>query len=445
MKKLLTAVTAVAILSSVASAELLKNFKYNGSLEVNGYNINNADFDKNVSDKYGDVDTRLMLNMGFDLNDDANAVVTIVKDNRQWGTESERINGDATNDEGILNNLYIDQAYLNLKGVIGIDHKVGRQFYGNPGDLVIYYGPKMWPYQVKFGDVSAIDAWVGTYNYKDWTFTGILGKEFRETGNMGTNLSGLDVKTKIDRFNLNAYYYYNVDNSTTTPASDKLGLYGLRANWDCNYVEGLNIGGEYDQNDGSDENRAEYKGYAWKVNAGYTTDKLAGKLGLKAEYAYLSGENASTTTTRAYTPINNDYRPGIISDGFGLSKDYLLVDPNDPTKGPRIGTGAKVFKVGANWTPEKLSKLNIAFDYINAKVATQRSLDNNLVSDSALKNTTLGNEYDFVATWNHSDNVSVKGYYAMFKPEKANVKEDDKKVKHDDMETALGAALVVKF
>jgi hypothetical protein len=28
-----------------------------------------------------------------------------------------------------------------------MDHKLGRQFYGNPGDLVIYYGPKMWPYQ----------------------------------------------------------------------------------------------------------------------------------------------------------------------------------------------------------------------------------------------------------------------------------------------------------
>jgi len=444
MKKVISLLAVLAFFGSMANAELLKNFKYDGKLEVNGYNINNAkDFDSDKSDKYGDVDTRLMLNMGFDLNDDANAVVTIVKDNRQWGTESERINGDATNDEGILNNLYIDQAYLNLKGVVGMDHKVGRQFYGNPGDLVIYYGPKMWPYQITFGDVSAIDAWVGTYNYKDWTVTGIMGKEERVDDHMGKNLSGIDVKTKIDRFNLNAYYYYRVDNSNV----DMLGLLGFRANWDCRYVEGLNIGGEYDHNNGSkkqydlenDKYYHEYKGYAWKVNAEYKRD-LAGKLGLKAEYAYLSGEKDGSDV-KLYTPIAFDYRPGIISNGFGVSSNYLYSNYGEPDQAPRIGTGMKVFNLGANWTPEKLNKLNIAFDYINSKVAEKIKADDPNIS---IKDT-VGNEYDIVATWNHSDNVSVKGYYAMFKPEKDNVEVDSNNVKHDDMETAFGAAFVVKF
>jgi hypothetical protein len=417
MKKVISLLAVLAFFGSMANAELLKNFKYDGKLEVNGYNINNAkDFDSDKSDKYGDVDTRLMLNMGFDLNDDANAVVTIVKDNRkdnrQWGTESENANG-------IQDNLFFDQAYLNLKGVIGMDHKLGRQFYGNTGDLVIYYGPKMWPYQIKFGNVSAIDAWVGTYNYKDWTFTSIMGKEKRVNDEMGKNISGIDVKTKIDRFNLNAYYYYRVDNSTV----DMLGLLGFRANWDCKYVEGLHIGGEYDHNNGS-KNRGEYKGYAWKVNAEYKRD-LAGKLGLKAEYAYLSGEKDGSDV-KLYTPIATDYRPGIILNGFNLKEtNYSDIDN-------KIGTGRKYFISGINWTPEKLNKLNIAFDYINAKVAEE-----NVNMDD-----TIGNEYDIVATWNHSDNVSVKGYYAMFKPEKHNVSDTPKT---DDMTTALGAAFVVKF
>jgi hypothetical protein len=48
MKKLVSILTAVAILTSVASAQLLKNFKLDGSsLEVNAYNLNNADFDEN--------------------------------------------------------------------------------------------------------------------------------------------------------------------------------------------------------------------------------------------------------------------------------------------------------------------------------------------------------------------------------------------------------------
>jgi hypothetical protein len=418
MKKILAVVTAVAVVSSVASAQLLKNFKLDGSsLEINAYNLNNADFNKNKPDKTGDVDTRLMLNMSFDLNDDANAVVTLVKNNRQWGTSSETINENATlGTNGILNNLYVEQAYVNLKGVIGMDHKLGRQFYGNPGDLVIYYGPKMWPYQQgNVGNVDAIDAWVGMYNYKDWTFTGILGKEQRQNNNLGTNLSGIDIKKKIDRFNLNAYYYYKVDNTN----KDDLGLYGFRANWDCNYVEGLNLGLEYDHNAGSDNSYNKYKGYAYKVNAGYTTDKVAGKLGLNAEYAYRSGKD-SNSDYKIYKPIALDYRPGIIYDGFGVNKTYVK----------SIGTGAKVFKVGANWTPEKLNKLNIAFDYINLKVAEKAT---------GMKDT-VGNEYDIVATWNHSDKISLKGYYAMFKPEKDNVSTHT-----DDMYTALGAAFVVKF
>jgi hypothetical protein len=406
MKKLVSILTAVAILTSVASAQILKNFKLDGSsLEINAYNLNNADFDKNQPDKTGDVDTRLILNMSFDLNDDANAVVTLVKNNRQWGTTpSETLND-------LQNNINVEQAYINLKGVLGMDHKVGRQFYGNPGDLVIYYGPKMWPYQVNIGNVDAIDAWVGMYNYKDWAFTGIMGKEARNNNNLGTNLSGIDIKKKIDRFNLNAYYYYRVDN-TAAPA-DKLGLYGFRANWDCNYLEGLNLGLEYNHNAGSDDSYNKYKGYAYKINAGYTTDKVAGKLGLNAEYAYLSGQDSSNDI-KVYNSIADDYRPGIIFSGFGTTL---------------AGNGAKIINLGVNWTPSKFEKLNLALNSYNFKEA-----EKSLTSD------TLGNEYDIVATWKHSDNVSLKGYYAMFKPEKDNVSGNT-----DDMYTALGAAFVVKF
>jgi hypothetical protein len=423
MKKLVSILTAVAILTSVASAQILKNFKLDGSsLEINAYNLNNADFDDTKGDKKGDVDTRLILNMSFDLNDDANAVVTLVKNNRQWGTNSENLNK-------IQDNVNVEQAYLNLKGVLGMDHKLGRQFYGNPGDLVIYYGPKMWPYQVNIGDVDAIDAWVGTYNYKDWAFTGIMGKEVAGSINddMGTNLSGIDIKKKIDRFNLNAYYYYKVDNTN----KDHLGLYGFRANWECKYVEGLNLGAEYDHNLGSyyntivSPNRYEsYKGYAYKVNAGYTTDKVAGKLGLNAEYVYGSGDDDDTDTDyKTYTSIADDYRPGIISGGNWINWN----------KYNYTGDGDKIIKLGLNWTPEKLNKLNLAFDYINFKAAEKET---HMTAD------TLGNEYDIVATWNHSDKISLKGYYAMFKPEKKNLKGTNPT---DDMETMLGAAFVVKF
>ncbi|HOL62259.1 MAG TPA: hypothetical protein PK103_02705, partial [Elusimicrobiales bacterium] len=81
-----------------------------------------------------------------------------------------------------------------------------------------------------------------------------------------------------------------------------------------------------------------------------------------------------------------------------------------------------------NWTPSAMEKLNIAATYYNMKVAEK---------NTGMKDT-LGNEVDLVATWKHSDNLSLKGYYAMLKPEKDNAGTDD-------AYTALGAAFVLKF
>lgn len=414
MKRLVALTVVVLSLSQIVSAEVLKNFKANGSLEVNAYNINNADFDKDLFDKISGVDTRLMLDINFDLNEDASSVVSLVKNNRQWGDDPENVNS-------IQSNIIIQQAYINLKGVMGMDHKVGRQYYGKPGDLVIYYGPQMWPYGFHIGAVSAIDSWVGSYKYTDWTFTGLLGKEANSNMGMGKNLSGLDINGKVDRFNLNAYYYYKVDNSVT-PLADKLALFGFRANWDCQFVKGLNLGFEYDKNAGKDSNSNKYKGYAFKANAGYSLN-LAGNLGFNGEYTYISGQDTSTDI-KLFRPINIDYRPGIISNGFGVYNTYVT----------SIGTGIKVINLGVNWTPEKLNKLTIAFDYINTKVAEEYP---------DMKDT-IGNEYDFTLTWKHSDNVSVKGYLAMLKPEKDNVINSGYGLK-DDMETAIGTAFIVKF
>ncbi|MBP7796965.1 MAG: hypothetical protein KA059_09355 [Elusimicrobiales bacterium] len=413
MKRLIAVLAAVTVMSSIASAELLKNFKYDGSLEVNAYNVDNAtDFDSDTDDKNGKVDTRLILNMGFDLNDDANAVVTLTKNDRQWGTGSQ--NGD-----NIQTNVWVDQAYLNLKGVMGLDHRVGRQFYGNPGDLVIYYGPKMWPYQTNIGAISAIDAWVGSYKYNDWEFTALLGKDVNAAGNMGENLSAFDVKTKLSGFDLNAYYYYKSNNNT---ADSHLGLIGLRAGYDMSkFVNGLSLSGEYDANNGSNNTtNKDYKGSAYKLNANYSMS-LAGKLGLKAEYAYLSGQDTSSDN-KVFTPINGDYRPGIIANGYGTSAAYLGA----------VGTGNKVLSLGANWTPSAIEKLNIAVDYVNLKVA----------EENAGMNDTIGNECDLTLTWTHSDKLSLKGYYAFLSPDEDNAKAILGK---DDAETMLGAAFVVKF
>ncbi|MCX7905115.1 MAG: hypothetical protein N2446_00240, partial [Elusimicrobiales bacterium] len=88
MKKILSLAAAVAILNSVASAEVLKNFKYDGSVEINAYSVNNADFNKDLDDNDNETRTRVILNMGFDLNEDVRAEITAVKNNRVWDNTS---------------------------------------------------------------------------------------------------------------------------------------------------------------------------------------------------------------------------------------------------------------------------------------------------------------------------------------------------------------------
>lgn len=411
MKKIIAITAVMAFFGSVASAELLKNFKYDGSIEVNAYNTNNTvDYNKKADDKKGDVDSRVMINASFDLNNDVNAVVSVVKNNRKYGTGSEDANT-------IQTSMIFEQAYLNLKGVFGMDHKLGRQYYGKAGDLVIYFGPLMWPYDNGM-TVNAIDGWTGWYKTGNWDIHAILGNEANSTANPNTDtrLSGINASTKIDRWNLNAYYYNENDKSLGT--SNYLGVLGARANWECMFVKGLNLGLEYDMNMGKDTVLAtnnEHQGYAYKINADYSMD-IMGKLGLEAEYVFASGDdNLTDKKDKEYTSINGDYRPGILVGG-GFTTAYAM------------GSGSLVYGLGANWTPEKLNKLNVAAKYYDFSADKK----------SALTKKHEGAELDLVATWNHSENVSVKGYYAMFTPEKKNNA-------NDDAATMLGAAFNVKF
>jgi hypothetical protein len=142
-----------------------------------------------------------------------------------------------------------------------------------------------------------------------------------------------------------------------------------------------------------------------------------GKLGLYFEYYHASGDgNGGDSKDETFQAINSDYRPGIIYGG-----NYA---------GAFTGTssGNNVMKLAAKWNPEKLEKLSVA--------AKMYDFSADEKGNRVKKH--LGMETDLVATWTHSDMVSVKGYYAMFQPEKANLA-------NDDAQTMMGAALMVKF
>jgi len=429
MKKVIGMLALLAFVGNVASAELLKNFKADGKIEVNAYQVNNAaDYNKDAADKKNDVDTRVQINAGFDLNEDANAVVSVVKNDRQYGSASQDANT-------ITTKLFFEQAYINLKGVLGFDHKLGRQYYGNEGDLMVFYGPTAWPYQsvrnvaLQSMPVSALDGYTGWYKTGKWDIHGVLANAANANvaADNDQDLFGLVAKYDLGKeyVNPSAYYYRYTTQAGTGFAgpNDHLDVVGVKSNgkymgFDYNAEFAMNMGQNNDAVNTTGLAAAgtnKYQGYGFMANVKYGLD-LAGKLDLMAEYAMGSGDKKATDDkVKAFYSINSDYRPGVIYGGFYTNAGI---------------TNLTTYNVGAMWMPSSIEKLSIGAKYYNFAETEKLGGKSN-----------IGTEMDLCVNWKHSENVNVKAYAASFTPEKDTVPA----VTTDDAATMLGAAFSVKF
>src|SRR5687768_5328607 len=108
------------------NAELLKNFKLSGQLDLQATAASNVtDFSTkveregfapvNVNDRIGDAQTRVLIHADWDLLDDVHAKVTLGKNNRSWGTAGANAHGNAQAETigagGIQAGTFVDQAY----------------------------------------------------------------------------------------------------------------------------------------------------------------------------------------------------------------------------------------------------------------------------------------------------------------------------------------------
>jgi len=439
MKKVIGMLALVALVGNIANAELLKNFKYDGKIEVNAYQVKDADYDKTNADKRNDVDTRVQLNAGFDITEDVDAVVSAVKANRQHGDNSEDVNT-------ALDNLFFEQAYLNLKGVLGFDHKLGRQYYGNEGDLIVYYGPQSWPFMgdntgPAFGNalgVTGIDGYTGWYNYGKWAFNGVLAKETNANAaaDTDTDLFGIVANYDLrDDLKLGAYVYRMNHQSGAVIAgpSSHLDTIGVKANGN---FKGFEYGAEIAKNMGlynetlegltlltGTPQTGDFSGMAFKANLKYGMD-LAGKITFMGEYAMGSGDDDSTDDkVESFMAINSDYRPGIIWGG-----NTMVVGGNGLSN-------LTTFNLGAKWNPSKVEKLTLGAKYLNFSPT----------EDAGLGYDTYGNELDLTAGWQHNETVGLKAYYAMFMPDSDFAVAMNGAGAADDSTEVLGAAFTVKF
>lgn len=410
MKKVIGILAVVAFAANMASAELLKNAKYSGSLEVKSVTLNNTTFDADAKMNHSETAPRVTVGVNFDLNDDVNAQITAVKFDNQYGkvaTAGQTI-------DNVTASVMFSEAYVNLKNLFGINHRLGRQYYGNAGDMVIYYGPST--NEVSAFSVSALDAWYGEWKQDKWTVSALMGKV---TENSVTQMTDKDVYGVTAAYDYSeivkpAVYVYQLDDRTAgINLGNKPNVAGVKVN---GKYQGVGYGAEFAMNSGdfaSGATREDYTGTALKANVDYTLEaKEAGKFAFMGEFVTASGDKGTTVKNEGFTAINSNYVPGLV---FGGVRGNVGV------------TNLTTFNVGVNWTPKQLEKLTLGAKYYSlAYTEKVGTVD------------TIGNELDFTAMWKHSDNVGARATYAMLTP-------DSKYSAVTDAETLMGLDLVVKF
>ena len=434
MKKLLGSTLALALLVPAgANAELLKNLKVSGSLEVDAVSANNvADFNTKKYDKINTVQTRLMVHTDWDVLDDVHAHLSLDKNNRTYGTGSENL-------QTVQANITVDEAYVKIDKLFGaLDTTIGRQYYGEAGDLVIYFGPK---YNLYGLPITALDGgrfdWNGekvgvTLLASKVVGSGLVsavvptpaGAAASDTGNV--DLAGIDLHAKpADNITGSVYLYDRTTiNSGTGPlnvvGNDYLYVAGLKAKVT---MGGAWLKGEFDKDFGTNRTvpntaggrniyalSGNYTGMAAKLDAGAKVDTLVGAVTGWGQYGIGSG---GANGNRAFQAIAGDYRPGGIYGRFLAS--------NQLGGGFNLGfastlSNLQVIGVGAKVTPSALSKLTAGVSWYNYRFQNFAGAQAIAGPGAAVGGKQLGNEADLDLTWQHSENVSVSIGAGDFQP-----------------------------
>jgi len=461
---------------SFAADSLLKNLKLGGQIDLQATSARNvADFATRGTpggaannDRIGDVQTRVLLNADWDILDDVHGKVTLRKNDRTWGTtggasqpaaaaqNSQSIT--AAGGSNLLGNVFIDQAYFKVDKVGGaIDMMAGRQFYGNSGDMVIYFGPSD---KAQYGLPStAIDAFRFDWAANWGGLTGLAGKT---TGNtLGTLPGGVGAANDVNVFGLNAMikgtdmwngaaYVYNRtthgNGSLGAPASpgtlngqnDNLWIVGVKGKATMGAAW---LGAELAKNFGENRGNASptlparnYTGWAAKFDAGAKADTPAGAVTGWGHLGYGTGDsNSRSSSNKAFAAINGDYRPGGIYGRFssnGLFANPVALGVNaaavagvtNPVAGNGTLTNRVIWGLGAKITPSQLNKLTAGVSFWDYRSQTSGNPVVGLpVAPNGAQapfggNKHIGSEVDVDLAWQHSENVSLGAGAGQFWP-----------------------------
>jgi len=431
-------------------AEILKNFKVTGQMDLQTTSARNvSDFSTHAAgavannDRIGSAQGLLLVNAGWDLLDDVHAMITLGKNDRDWGTIGGNVHGNTqsqpigTAGSNILGSTFVDQAYVKIDKVFGaMDTTLGRQFYGTQGDLVAYFGPRV---GILGMPITALDTLRVDWANDMLGVTGIAGKTSGNTVattaatpplNAETDLTGITAMLKgHENMNLGAYVY-----EAETHFNGALGTPNGGAGSPIPAAGGLNTslwvvgakgklsmgpiwaGAEFAKNFGTDRSQtitnfpSNYTGWAGKVDAGLKAELAGlGSVGPWGEFAYGTGQrDTNSNQNRGFTPIAGDYRAGEIYTRFnnlsavGLGATAL---PGGNTVGNASLNNRVIWGLGVKLNPSMWQKLSAGVSYwdYRAQVSPIAATGGAAVLGG---NKHFGSEADLDLGWKHSENVS---------------------------------------
>lgn len=493
MKKLLGTALCVAlvVLSGSAGAELLKNLKVGGGLDIQmNAAANVADFSTNRenqaggagnNDRLNDALTRTWLGLSWDLLDDVHARATLRKNDRSWGTAggagqgagtSQAISAPGGQSADLVSNINVDEANIKVDKLLGsMDATLGRQFYGNPGDLVIYFGPKD-----AYGmPVTALDA-LRVDHSCDWmNLSGLAGKIVGHAAGAGSaadvDVRGLDMGWKNLPVKANTFLWNRVVHGVGAlgqPPSNNAGFAAANLSGvnDDLYVYGVKVRGDamggwaaltVAANGGTDRvtqadavldgasncgaggtngcpaASSNYSGKAVMLDLGYKHD-VPDMAGLTPWFNWAWGSGRSSTlekTNEGFTSIASDYRPGVIYGRFSSAGLVQLgggaaaglfsgtaqgADYNGNVGVSQAGLNNRIiWGLGMKANPANWNRLTAGLSYwdFNYQRATYSS---RTAGPQAVGNRHIGSEFDLQFDWAHSENVMLSAGWAAFQP-----------------------------
>ncbi|MCB4755434.1 MAG: alginate export family protein [Elusimicrobia bacterium] len=411
--------------STLYAMEGLGAIKLDGSLEVSGDAADNeVDYNDAQIDHRGNTATRTRLGINVELTEDALGRVELVRTPATAGTDAmyggQNKPSSVADEEGYF---LIHNAYVELSNLWGLKARLGRQYYGNPDDLVLYYGPLNDDsltvnsidgllLQSRHWDKLDVDLFVGKIQEN-----GGVANTDATAGNGDVNLNDLEATLKlIPELNVRAGYIL-ADQKNTNATNDNNTLIIYRVGANGSLLENLvTYRAEYLQNageNGRDANKIKYKGNAIDLGVGYNSPDLGvGKVGAWINYAKGSGDKNSTDNK---DKSFRDLSPGrMYGEIFGKSPVILGGDPGlglDPSTGT-MRLGLQVFNIGAKFVPTSLEKLSVKLDYFLLSRAEEK-LNGVKMGDK------FGSEVDLTLGWAQTNNIGLEAGYAMLSPDDA--------------------------